>query len=129
MKNNKNNLYKKVSIEDELPPLNKYVTVFFENEEFMVFKRVEDVIINPDNLLTWSWKSRDAVTINTPTIDKIVYWLKEVNSSIEQIEDIHLTDFNSSIDTDYLIRYSINDISIYIPRSKLKEIILNYLTK
>ena len=135
---NKNIMYKKVSVEERLPPIDEFVVCFYDTGEAVIYKRVESSIINikSDSSKDWSWIPRDSPTVDTPEVRKITHWLTEINSSIEEINPStekkdysHITDSSPIIDADYLIKYTINDISLYMHRDKLKEIILNYLTK
>jgi hypothetical protein len=128
---NKNIMYKKVSVEEGLPPIDEFVVCFYDTGETVIYKRVESSIINikSDNSTDWSWIARDSPTVHTPAVSKITHWLTEINSSTEEKDYSHITDSSPIIDADYLIKYTINDISINIPKNKLTEIILNHLTK
>ena len=61
-------MYKKVSILEELPPLNKFVFMLDEANEPFIYRLTE-----------YGWNMRDVDGINTPNNNlPMKYWLKEV---------------------------------------------------
>ena len=61
-------IFKAISIKDELPPLNKFVTTIDEAGEHRVYRLTEH-----------GWNMRDAAGINSPNDNlPILYWLKDV---------------------------------------------------
>jgi hypothetical protein len=66
--------FEKVSIENELPQIGKFVTTIDEANEQRVYRLVQ---VEPIGL---SWNMRDADGINSPNNNlKITHWLKEVD--------------------------------------------------
>jgi hypothetical protein len=105
---NKNIMYKKVSVEEELPPIDEFVVCFYDTGETVIYKRVESSIINikSDNSTDWSWIARDSPTVHTPEVRKITHWLteinsstKEINTSIEEKDYSHITEFSQLLKT------------------------------
>lgn len=60
--------YRAIPLEEELPPINKYVITRDEDGEHIVYRRTE-----------YGWNMRDTNGINTPNDNlKITHWLKEL---------------------------------------------------
>lgn len=111
-------LYKKVSIEEELPPMNEFVTCFYDSGETMVYRRIS--IPNSDNQ-DWFWIMRDGITDRTLKESKITHWLKEIEDIPVPIEVISLNEGNPEI----LIL--VNGCTIRIFKEVVKEMIGQYI--
>jgi len=62
-------MYKEISVKEELPPLNKWVTTIDEAGNHRVYRRTEN-----------GWNMRDVNGIESPADDlEITHWLKEGN--------------------------------------------------
>ena len=139
-----NTMYKKVSIEEELPPMDEFVTCFYENGETMVFKRIQSAVITltSDNPIdpTWTWTMRDGIADRTPKESKITHWLKEVTLT-EDGEDVDvrkarfINSKNVVVDAFILEREFINkrisELTTYLAKPTTRErcsyVIYNYL--
>ena len=145
--------YKKVSIKEELPPMNEFVTCFYDSGETMVYKRFETgitTLVDSDVIDTtigsavqkdWAWTIRDGIADRTPKEGKITHWLKEVEIIKEDLdaytvtrnqliatENIVVEDFIIERD---LIKKRILELNIYLDKPTTKErcsyIIYNFL--
>ena len=68
--------FKKVSVTEKLPQLNKFVTTIDEAGEHRVYRRVQN------NAVNYYWNVRDADGKNSPDNNlPITHWLEEVNDS------------------------------------------------
>ena len=129
-------MYKKVSIEEELPPINKFVTCFYDSGETMVYKRFETgmtTLVDSDVIDTsigsavqkdWAWIMRDGIADRTPKEEKITHWLKDVKDITgipKPIETIYLNVGNPDIN----IRT--NSLLITIAKSSLQSLLINAL--
>jgi hypothetical protein len=110
-------LYKKVSIEEELPPMNEFVTCFYDSGETMVYRRIS--IPNSDNQ-DWFWIMRDGITDRTLKESKITHWLKEIEAVPYPIDVIDL--FNDD-DVNIIIK----GCTINTNKWVLREALFNYL--
>jgi hypothetical protein len=120
-----NTMYKKVSIEEELPPMDEFVTCFYEDGETMVYKRIQSSVITltSDNPIdpTWAWTMRDGIADRTPKESKITHWLKEIGDSIPYPTDV--IDLFNDDDVNIIIK----DCTINTNKRVLREALFNYL--
>lgn len=132
-----NNMYKKVSIEEELPPMDEFVTCFYDSGETMVYKRYEtgitsvvgsgiiDVTTNQAIQKEWAWTMRDGIADRTPKEGKITHWLKEeVPMGFMAPRPLNLLTLNNDIQD---VEIYIDGISVIIPKMLLKEMIGQYI--
>lgn len=118
-------MYKKVSIEEELPPMDEFVTCFYDSGETMVYKRYEtsiDLAVFPEG---WMWTIRDGIADRTPKEGKITHWLKEV----EEISNKPISPLNYlSLDTMFAnVEIHIKGVSIIMSSIILQEMIGQYI--
>lgn len=121
-------MYKKVSIEEELPPIDEFVTCFYDSGETMVYKITSlNTAEVESNLNDWAWTMRDGVADRTPKEGKITHWLKEV----EEISNKPISPLNYlSLDTMFAnVEIQVNGISVIMPSIILKEMIGQYIYK
>lgn len=119
-------MYKKVSIKEELPPIDEFVTCFYDSGETMVYKRYLTSLNTAEvesNLNDWAWTMRDGIADRTPKEGKITHWLKEIEDIPVPIEVISLSDGNPEI----LIL--VNGCTIRIFKEVIKEMIGQYIYK
>jgi hypothetical protein len=68
--------YKKISIDERLPELGKFVTTIDEAGEHIVYRLTE-----------YGWNMRDMSGVNSPNNNlKILYWLEEIDLSEIEIK-------------------------------------------
>lgn len=116
-------MYKKISIEEELPPIDQFVICFYEDGEIMVYKR----IYTGDGLLTstekyWVWNMRDGIADRTPKEGKITHWLKEVESDNT---DYNCLSLENTVNN--LAEIKIGVMTVFIPKPILKEMLRDYI--
>jgi len=119
-------MYKKVSIEEELPPMDEFVTCFYENGETMVYKRVITSLNTAEvdsKLNDWTWSMRDSIADRTPKEGKITHWLKEVEDSIPYPTDV--IDLFNDDDINIIIK----DCTINTNKGVLRKALFNYLNQ
>ena len=128
-----NTMYRKVSVEEELPPMNEFVTCFYENGETMVFKRYEtgsttvatngttNTELEATILREWAWTMRDGIADRTPKEGKITHWLKEVEDSIPYPIDTLFLDSGEEIFV------YIGVVTIKTTKEVVKQALLNYI--
>lgn len=116
-------MYKKVSIKEELPPMNEFVTCFYDSGETMVYKRYLTLLDGStidSNKNSWAWTMRDGIADRTPKEGKITHWLKEVEDIPVPIDVIDL--FNDD-DVNIIIK----GCTINTNKGVLREALFNYL--
>lgn len=116
-------MYKKVSIEEELPPINEFVTCFYDSGETMVYKRYLTGLNTAEvesTLNDWAWTMRDGIADRTPKEGKITHWLKYEESIPYPTDVIDL--FNDD-DVNIIIK----NCTINTNKKVVREALFNYL--
>ena len=123
-------MYKKVSIEEELPPIDVFVTCFYDSGETMVYKRIQSAIITltVDNTIdpnqeqpNWSWTRRDGIADRTPKEGKITHWLKDEGDSIPYpVDTIFLNNDDSIV-------VNLGIVSVETTKKILASALLDYI--
>lgn len=120
-------MYKKVSIEEELPPIGEFVICFYDSGETMVYKRYLTLLDGnaiDSTKTSWAWTMRDGIADRTPKEGKITHWLKEVEDNIpDTFDTICLTEGGNNV------RFLDKNLTMILPKHVLKKLLVGYINK